>query len=132
MSIFIFLGVILKSIMIVEDTPTLLNLVVTVLQMAKYHTIQAPSGEEALEVLKETSKVDILVTDILMPGIDGFELARQVRESITEIPIVFISGYFDSTKKEYLEWVEDPRVSFLLKPFNPADLINEIENMLQS
>ena len=116
--------------MIVEDTATLLNLVVTVLQMAKYHAVPAPSGENALEVLKETSKIDLLVTDILMPGIDGFELARQVRESINELPIVFISGYFDSTRKEYLEWIEDPKVSFLLKPFNPANLIREIEIML--
>jgi len=116
--------------MIVEDTATLLNLVVTVLQLAKYHAVPAPCGEDALELLKETLKIDILVTDVLMPGIDGFELARRVRESMSELPIVFISGYFDSTKKEYLEWIEDPRVSFLLKPFNPADLIRKIETML--
>lgn len=118
--------------MIVEDTATLLNLVVTVLQMAKYHAVPAASGEDALVVLKENSKIDILVTDILMPGIDGFELARLVRESRTEIPIVFISGFFDSTKKEYLEWIEDPRARFLLKPFNPGDLIREIEIMLHA
>lgn len=120
----------MKTILVVDDTPAILSLVTTVVQMAKHTPLQAPSAEDALELMGRTPSLDALVTDIRMPGMNGFELAQAVREARPDLPILFISGYFDSAEEEHLAWMRRPHVSFLPKPFLPGHLMQELSTLL--
>lgn len=120
----------MKTILVVDDTPAILSLVTTVVQMAKHTPLQAPSAEEALDLMGRTPNLDALVTDIRMPGMNGFELAQAVREARPDLPILFISGYFDSAQDVHMEWMRQPNVGFLPKPFLPAHLMHELSILL--
>jgi CheY-like chemotaxis protein len=119
-----------KTILIVDDTPALLSLVTTVVSMANHASVQAACAEEALEAFARSPVPDVMVTDIRMPGMNGFELARKVRKSNPDLPILFISGYFDSAEDEHLEWVAQSKVAFLPKPFLPGNLMQAIDTLL--
>lgn len=121
----------MKSILVVDDTPGLLSLLAATLRGAEYLSIQASSAEEAIKALASMPHIDALITDILMPGMNGFELARRLRGEFADLPILFISGFFDSATEDYLAWLKDPRSAFLLKPFEPTTLLAELENVLR-
>ncbi|MDB5051473.1 MAG: multi-sensor hybrid histidine kinase [Fibrobacteres bacterium] len=120
----------MKTILIVDDAPALLSLVSTVVQSAKHASFQANCGEAALELLKRIPELDALITDIRMPGMNGFALAHAVRIAKPKIPILFISGYFDSDEQDHMQWIAESRVSFLPKPFLPAKLLHELNSLL--
>jgi CheY-like chemotaxis protein len=120
----------MKTILVVDDTPTLLNLVTTVVRTAKHNTLQAPCAEDALDVVEQAPELDALVTDIRMPGMNGFELAEIVRKAKPGLPILFISGFFDSSEEVHMKWLGRPHVSFLPKPFPPAKLLRELDALL--
>ncbi len=78
-------------ILCVDDEENPLILRKMVLEKAGYHVVTANSGKKALEVLQSRS-VDLVLSDLLMPGMTGTELARQVKESHPELPVVLVSG----------------------------------------
>lgn len=120
----------MKTILVVDDTPALLAFVATVLKAGNHAPLQANSGEHALEIASRTPNLDALVTDIRMPGINGFELAKVVRRDRPDIPILFISGYFDSDEIDHMDWMRAGNVSFLPKPFQPGMLLQQVDNLL--
>ena len=75
----------------------------------------AESGEEALGVLKDDG-IDLVLTDVVMPGISGVELARQIRENHPQVPVLLATGYSDELLKRGSEF------AVLGKPFGAADL----------
>ncbi|MDB5103674.1 MAG: hybrid sensor histidine kinase/response regulator [Fibrobacteres bacterium] len=83
-------------------------------------------------VIADRTPVDVLITDIRMPGMNGFELAHLLRQSRPGLPILFISGYFDSAAEEHMEWIQRPKVGFLPKPFPPGALLRNLELLLAS
>jgi two-component system, cell cycle sensor histidine kinase and response regulator CckA len=122
----------LKSILTVDDEPALLALLVALLRIKGHHPIEAPSGEAALEIIKKDTAIDGLVTDILMPGMNGFALAQEFRILHPVAPILFISGYFDCSQLEYLHWLKLPKVALLQKPFDPAVFLENFESLFLS
>ena len=85
------------DILVVEDDCKLNRIYCSALQDAAFHTFSAYIGEEALELLSE-HPVDLVISDIMMPGVDGFALTKQLREDCPELPILMISaedGYED-------------------------------------
>jgi len=114
-----------ERIMLVDDEPALRRNLVRVLRAAGYTVIAAEDGHSALSKLTKRG-VDLLLTDVLMPGMNGVELAEAVRERTPGLPVVFMSGYTDdvigpSTKL---------RGRFLAKPFAPADLLAAVRAVL--
>jgi CheY-like chemotaxis protein len=88
--------------------------------------VQAASGEAALELLHQDGMIDVLLTDVVMPGMSGAELARRARSSHPRLPIVFISGYADP------EGVAGDTLLHPLvrKPFRPFELRRQVEAAL--
>ena len=117
-----------KTILIVDDTVANLDLLAELLD--NYDIIDATSGEEALEILEE-EKVDLILLDIMMPGMDGFEVCRRLREKpeTKEIPIIFITAKNDedSIEKAYDIGGSD----YITKPFKPKELRARVKMQLK-
>jgi DNA-binding response OmpR family regulator len=81
----------MKHILLVEDTIPLAEEIADSLQLEGYEVTHAPNGEAGMAILPATDP-DIIITDLLMPGIDGFEFIRRVRKKTKAIPIIILSA----------------------------------------
>jgi len=108
-----------RSILLVEDEEGVRKLAKAALEGCGYSVTEASNGEVAMEVLETGLAIDVLVTDLTMPGMGGREVAARVRAERAEVGVVFISGYAPDAS-----WLNDvPGAVFLAKPFTPADLL---------
>jgi two-component system cell cycle sensor histidine kinase/response regulator CckA len=107
--------------------PWVRSFVEATLKAREYLVVQANDGVDAIEVLLALgSAVDLLITDIKMPRMDGVALARAAAEMFPAMPVLFISGWADPIEEP--EW-QRPQYAFLRKPFLPKVLINSIEGL---
>jgi len=118
-----------KRLLVVDDEPNLLRAVAACLKAEAYEVSTARSGREALLQLAETVP-DLVVSDIRMPGMDGYQLARQLRGSprTALVPIVFLTA-----KDETSDRIEGFRAgidAYLTKPFEPEELIAVVNGIL--
>ncbi|MFQ5499027.1 MAG: response regulator [Candidatus Zixiibacteriota bacterium] len=111
-------------ILVVDDDPNLLDLLVDTLTSIGYHATAVSSGREALDRLGEES-FSLMITDIRMPGIDGIELSDRVRRSHPQMPVIFISGYVTPDIVGHAS-----PDGFLAKPFRIQHLEDMIETAL--
>ena len=119
-----------KRLLVVDDEPNLLRAVAACLKAENYEVSTARSGHEALLQLAE-SVPDLVISDIRMPGMDGYKLARQLRGSprTALVPIVFLTA-----KDETADRIEGFRAgidAYLTKPFEPDELIAVVSAILQ-
>jgi two-component system, cell cycle sensor histidine kinase and response regulator CckA len=118
----------LGRVLVAEDDPLVATLVERVLAEAGYEVVTAHHGEEALRVAFR-GEVDLLVTDVRMPVMDGWELSRQLRERWPDLPVLYISGYD-------IELSQGARRrgsgAFLRKPFDPNELLQQVARLLGS
>jgi two-component system, cell cycle sensor histidine kinase and response regulator CckA len=106
-------------VLIVEDLEPLGQLAATVLGRAGYRTVVATSGAEALELLADRLHVDLLLTDVVMPGMTGRELRDRLHEIRPGIPTIFMTGYTGGM----LELGEHDEVVVISKPFTAKELV---------
>jgi PAS domain S-box-containing protein len=118
-----------EVILLVEDEPAVQLLERRVLEMARYEVLIASNGEEALALIDRVkSRIDLLVTDVVMPGMSGRELAEAVTRRRPRMPTLFLSGY---TPDEVLkEGVRAEEAHFLQKPFTPSGLLSKVRDVL--
>ncbi len=109
--------------LVAEDEAMLADVMAWALEDAGYEVIHAVNGQAALELLSQ-QHVDVLVTDIRMPLMDGLTLANRARQSSASLPIVFVSGFSAESA------AMPDRSVFLRKPFSPDDLTRAIERVL--
>ena len=107
-------------VLLVEDDDPVRELIARALRANGFDVMAAASGEEALE-LEPTRHVDMLLSDVLLPNQNGFEVASQIHRRSPHIPVVFMSGYYDPTVAEAAHL--DIGSTILLKPFAMADLL---------
>lgn len=111
-----------RCVLAVDDTPSYLMLLNMILQ--KHYAVKAaPKGETALKILRQDpSAVDLILLDIMMDGLDGFAVCRELKAdpSTAHIPVIFISGKEDEADRE--QGLALGAVDFLLKPF-AADIV---------
>jgi len=120
-----------ETVLLAEDEPVVRRLVESILTRLGYTVLVASSGERALEVLAaHTGRVDILVTDVVMPGLSGRELAERVTGLRPEMRVLLVSGYHEDVLIR--EGVESQRISFLAKPFTPAALASRVREVLDA
>lgn len=106
-------------VLVVDDEDSVRRYVVHVLKAAGYQTSAASNAVEAMEAFKNGS-FDALVTDVMMPGMTGDELARQLRQSERGLKVLYLTGYSDRLFKEKVSlWVDE---AFLEKPFTSKGL----------
>lgn len=118
------------TVLIVDDDPALLNILAEQVSLFGYQPIMASSGAKALELVPHHPEIDLLLTDVMMPSMNGVDLARQVVNQYPEIKILFMSGYICPSLANY--GVQDSDLFFLQKPFTPNDLISKMRNVLAS
>ncbi|RNL80793.1 sigma-54-dependent Fis family transcriptional regulator [Sinomicrobium pectinilyticum] len=117
-----------ENILIVDDDVHILELVQRHLQSMDYHTYKAVSVKEAVSILRD-SPVDLLVTDLKMPGVDGFELIQYASEHYPEMPILVVTGYIST--KNALNIGKSGVVDYLIKPFTRDELRNAVTKSLE-
>ncbi len=120
-----------ETILLVEDEPVVRELVREILQTYQYRVIEAGSGVEALRIWDEhNGQFDLLLTDIVMPeGLNGRELAEQLRRRKPRLKVIFSSGYSaESSGKE----LRDGDTSFLAKPYRPQELAQLVRRRLDT
>ena len=115
------------SILFVDDEPSVRRIAGVALTRAGHEMVFAANGEEALALLASGRSVDLLVTDVVMPGMNGIELAERVRAERPALAILFISGYADRVLGAYSG--EGP-IEVLDKPFTPAALAERVAQAL--
>ncbi len=121
----------MKRILLVDDVPAVRLSIRAALEAIGYHVLEAADGKEALDLL-DTQAVDLIVTDLWMPNLDGVELLKRLRASNANIRVIAISGGgmrkpIDVSAALAQTWGAD---AVLYKPFDNEDLVNEINRLL--
>lgn len=118
-----------ETILLVEDNDMVRGLAQTVLAGQHHTVLAARTGEEALQLVRQRGgKMSLLITDIVMPGMGGIQLAAELRTLQPEINIILTSGYSDR-EGSMLEQL-DARTTFLPKPYTPDSLIKAVSAAL--
>jgi len=115
-------------ILIVDDSPV--NLEILKEALIKYNTVCASNGDEAMEIAFSRNKPDLILLDVIMPGIDGYEVCQILKsnELSKDIPIIFITGQNDSTS--ILKGFEAGAIDYITKPFNILELKARVKTQL--
>lgn len=113
-----------KTILIVDDTYDILEVLHRQLSALKYHTFQAADVTDAIDIL-QNSEIDLLITDLKMPGIDGMELVKYASEHFPDIPVLVITGF--PSVSGAVEAVKSGAMEYLIKPFTTQELKAAVE-----
>lgn len=119
----------LSRILLAEDDDFMRGFLERALTKAGYDVASFANGAEAYERLKE-EPFSLLLTDIVMPHMDGIELARRASELDPDLKIMFITGFAAVTLNNAADALEDARV--LSKPFHLKDLVTQVETLLEA
>jgi two-component system, cell cycle sensor histidine kinase and response regulator CckA len=117
------------TILFIEDDPMVRTLVERILKKNGYLVVSAQSGNEAVALhASATSPIDLLISDVIMPGMRGPEVARVLRMKQPELRTLFISGYADLSNSQQSEF--NPEYNLLVKPFSPEQLLERVQKLL--
>ncbi len=117
-----------ETILIVEDNELVRNLTSEALKQYGYTVIEAPGGEPALKITREYGeKIDLLLTDVVMPGLNGRELADQILSFRPGIKVLYMSGYSNNAIVQ--QGVLTPGLAFIEKPFSPETLAEKVRQV---
>jgi two-component system cell cycle sensor histidine kinase/response regulator CckA len=119
-----------KTVLVVEDDTSVRRLAVRVLATAGYKVLEASSGVQALEIgAQERGRLDLLLTDVVMPHMKGTDLAERLREENPGLAVLYISGYATDAVPPGASL--PPNATFLPKPFTVEDLIHKVRALLE-
>jgi two-component system, cell cycle sensor histidine kinase and response regulator CckA len=117
------------TVILVEDEDPVRIFGARALRNKGYTVLEARSGEAALELMDQTSeKIDLLITDVVMPKMDGPGLVREVRETHPDMKVIFISGYTEDSFRQRLD--SDSNIHFLPKPFSLKQLATKVKEVI--
>jgi two-component system cell cycle sensor histidine kinase/response regulator CckA len=116
------------TILLVEDEDAVRMFAARALKGKGYRVLEARNGEGALDILNAEA-IDLMVSDIVMPGMDGATLARFLRVEKPEIPIILMSGYNEEMGRG--DFDADPNISFIAKPFSLSDLAALVKSVIE-
>ena len=119
-----------KKILCIEDEPEMIDLIKLILERKGFEVLGAMGGKEGLEVIRREMP-DLILLDLMMPEVDGWEVFRQMRadEQLKDIPVIVVTAKAQSIDKVlglHIAKVDD----YVTKPFGPQDLLNSINRVL--
>ncbi len=119
-----------ETILLVEDEEAVRKLARRCLEEYGYTVIVAGNGNEALKLIQQSKpQIDLMVTDVIMPGMSGKELYKEISKMIPGLRVLYISGYTDNAIVHY--GVLEPGTNFLQKPFKPDTLLKKVRQTLE-
>jgi signal transduction histidine kinase/CheY-like chemotaxis protein len=116
-------------VLVVEDQPELRVTIVQLLEDLPWETAAAESAEEALDIAEQLKRIDLLISDIMLPGDNGLQLVERLEQDHPDMKIILMSGYSDEETVGSVERRSE-RSRFVRKPFDPAELTERVEKML--
>jgi CheY-like chemotaxis protein/two-component sensor histidine kinase len=117
------------TVMIVDDEDIILDVVFTVLNRAGIHVLKAQTGMEAIETFRNhEGKIDLVIVDMSMPGLDGIETFRRLREIDPELKVILSTGYSHERKKEFLDM---GFTGCLKKPYKLQDILSIVQECIR-
>ena len=94
-----------------------------------YNVLEAENGEEALDVINGTDEnIDLIISDVVMPGMDGHTLVRLVRHELPDVKVILMSGYAEDVFRDEID--RDPTIQFLAKPFSLRGLASKVKEVI--
>ncbi len=118
-----------ETVLVVEDEPVIRQLIIEVLQDLGYRALEASDGPAGLKILQSPQRIDLLVTDVGLPGINGRQLADAARENRSNLKVLFITGYAENAM--LANGFLDPGMEMITKPFAVEALATRIRSMIQ-
>jgi len=119
-----------ESVLVVEDESAVRSLIETVLTRAGYSVVTMTDGKEAAKWLASGGGLDLLISDVQMPGMNGQALCEHARRVRPDLPVLFISGYSKETLPLASHGRTGESIAFLAKPFTPDDLLRKVRHTL--
>ncbi len=114
-----------ETILVVDDDGMVLRVVEAMLRKHGYTVIAAKNGPDALRMFAAADgRIQLVITDVVMPGMDGMILARELRSRRPDVPVLFISGYAESRVRL--------NAPVLMKPFSSTTLVAQVRKVLQA
>jgi CheY-like chemotaxis protein len=117
-----------EAVLVVDDEPVVRSLIVEVLEDLGYRALEAADGPTGLKILQSRVRIDLLITDVGLPGINGRQLADQARERRPELQVLFITGYAENATLAH--GFLDPGMAMITKPFAVDTLAQKIRQMI--
>jgi len=118
-----------ETVLVVEDQDEVRNLAVAVLKAHGYRVLEAANGSEAIPIAERyPGTIHLMLTDVVMPGLNGKELADRLRPLRSDLRVLYMSGYADNVIAH--EGVLDPGVEYIPKPFTPKSLAGKVRAVL--
>lgn len=118
-----------ETILLVEDQLELRNLARTILESYGYRVVEAANGDEALERSEQWSgHIHLLLTDVIMPGLSGWDLANRLKSQRPQMKVIYMSGYSPTST---LREIQDAGIDFLQKPMSPDELVSKVREVLE-
>ena len=119
-----------ETVLVIEDETDLRSMIVRALRRREYHVFEARTGEEALQMVRQGSAdIQLLITDIVMPGMRGTEAAQQILAMVPDLKVLYISGYTDNAM--FHQKLLASGAMFLQKPFTIAALEEKVQKALK-
>ena len=119
----------MKKVLVLEDEASIRGFIVINLRRAGYEVVEAESGEEALEKLQEHRDVRVALLDIMLPGIDGFEVCRRIRAGNSRIGIIMLTAR--SQEMDKVTGLMTGADDYVTKPFSPAELTARVDALMR-
>ena len=119
------------TVLLVEDEDAVRMFGARALRNKGYSVLEASDGENALDVINGTdARIDLIISDVVMPGMDGHTLVNLVRHELPHIRIILMSGYSEDVFAEDIE--RDTDIHFLPKPFSLKDLAGMVKDVMEA
>jgi CheY-like chemotaxis protein len=119
------------KIMVVDDEPDIVKIIKISLELANFEIIEAYNGEECLSKLQEGQKPALILLDIMMPGISGYEVCQKIKQTPEWKDIKVIMLTAKGQKGDAEEGLKSGADDYIIKPFDPYELIEQVKEILQ-
>jgi two-component system response regulator AtoC len=117
-----------KNVLIVDDDPDVLTMLEGLLKKLEYNPFVASNGEEAVRII-DSNKIDVVVSDLVMPEMDGMELLKRVKSRKSDVPFVMITGH--PSIETAVEAIKKGAYDYLTKPFQAEEVRIKIDRALE-